>query len=77
MLGLINGGMAALGLPSIERMVNDILDNPNNYSTRLIGLNYKGKNRTFKKRTLKKRILYKKLELDEFKILMSTRSRWK
>ena len=64
MLKSLNDGMAALGLPSLERMVNDILDNPNNYSTRLIGLNYKGKNRTFKKRTLKKRILYKKLELD-------------
>lgn len=68
MLESLNGGMAALGLPSLERMVNDILDNPNNYSTRLIGLNYKGKNRTFKKRTLKKRILYKKLELDEWEM---------
>ena len=64
MLESLNDGIAALGLPSLERMVNDILDNPNNYSTRLIGLNYKGKNRTFKKRTLKKRILYKKLKLD-------------
>lgn len=68
MLESLNDGMAAIGLPSLEEIVNDILDNPNNYSTRIVSLNYKGKNRTFKKRTLKKRVLYKKLELDAWEM---------
>lgn len=72
----LNGALAALGMPSLESIVEDTMSNPNNYSTYVVGVTFKGKNRTFKNRVSRKRVLHKDRRLDEFKISMNSMRRW-
>lgn len=65
---------AALGMPSLEQMVVETVSNPDNYSTVVKAITFKGKNRTFKNKISRKRVLYKSRELDEFKIMINSLS---
>lgn len=75
MLDNFNQLLKAIGMGSIEEIVNDILDDPDNYTTYVNGITFKGKNRTFKKKTYRKIILHKIKRLDEFKICMNRMKR--
>lgn len=72
----LNGALAALGMPSLESIVDGTINNPNNYSTYVDGVTFKGKDRTFKNKVSRKRILHKDRRLDEFKIAMNSMRRW-
>lgn len=67
---------AALGMPSLETMVNEMIDNPKNYRTYVKDITRKGKNRTFKNKVSRKRVLHKDYELDEFRMVTNSMSRW-
>lgn len=75
MLDNFNQLLKAIGMGSIEEIVNEILDDPDNYTTYINGITFKGKNRTFKKKTSKKIVLHKIKRLDEFKISMNRMKR--
>ena len=72
----LNGALAALGMPSLESIVDDTINNQNNYSTYVDGVTFKGKNRTFKNKVSRKMVLHKDRRLDEFKIAMNSMRRW-
>lgn len=72
----LNGALAALGMPSLESIVEDTINNQNNYSTYVDGVTFKGKNRTFKNKVSRKMVLHKDRRLDEFKIAMNSMRRW-
>lgn len=76
MLGL-NGMLAALGMPSLEKIIDETFSNPDNYVTYVVAITYKGKNRTFKKKVSKKRVLHKEKRLDEFRTMFNQMgNRW-
>lgn len=75
MLDNFNQLLKAIGMGSIEEMVNDILDDPDNYTTYIKAITHKGKNRTFKKKVSRKRVLHKIRRLDEFKISLNRMKR--
>ena len=75
MLDNFNQLLKAIGMGSIEEIVNEILDDPDNYTTYVNGITFKGKNRTFKRKTSKKMVLHKIKRLDEFKISMNRMKR--
>ena len=75
MLDNFNQLLKAIGMGSIEEMVNEILDDPDNYTTYVNGITFKGKNRTFKRKTSRKIVLHKIKRLDEFKISMNRMKR--
>ena len=68
----LNGILAALGIPSIERIIDDTLNNPNNYIKVVKAITYKGKNRTFKNKVSRKRVLHKALEFDEMSAIFNS-----
>lgn len=72
----LDGMFAALGMPSLETMVNETICNPNNYVTYVKAITLKGKNRTFKKKVSRKRVLHKDTRLDEFRIMINS-MRWR
>ena len=78
--GLTQSGIpaifAALGMPSLETMVNELLDNPDNYTTYVKSITRKGKNRTFKNKVSRKRVLHKGQELNEFRMVTNSMARW-
>lgn len=69
------GYRSVFGCGLIQSAIN-MLEDPRNYSTHLIGVNLKGKNRTFKKKTSRKRVLYKDYKFDEFKAILTSYGRW-
>lgn len=75
MLDNFNQFLKAIGMGSIEEIVNEILDDPDNYTTYVNGITFKGKNRTFKRKTSRKIVLHKIKRLDEFKISMNRMKR--
>lgn len=75
MLDNFNQLLKAIGMGSIEEMVNEILDDPDNYTTYVNGITFKGKNKTFKRKTSRKIVLHKIKRLDEFKISMNRMKR--
>ena len=78
--GLTQSGIpaifAALGMPSLETMVNELLDNPDNYTTYVKAITQKGKNRTFKNKVSRKRVLHRGYELNEFRMVTNSMARW-
>lgn len=65
--------LSTLGMPPIEQMIDETVNNPNNYCTVVRAITFKGKNRTFKNKVSRKRVLHKSRELDEFiKIMINT-----
>lgn len=75
MLDNLNQLLKAIGMGSIDEIVDEILDDPDNYTTYVNGITFKGKNRTFKKKTSRKMVLHKIRRLDEFKISMNRMKR--
>lgn len=73
----LNGMLAALGMPSLERIIDETFGNPDNYVTYVVAITRKGKNRTFKKKVSRKRVLHKERRLDEFRTMINHMStRW-
>lgn len=72
----LDGFLATLGMPSLERMIDETLNNPNNYSMVVRAITFKGKNRTFKNKVSRKRILHKSRELNEFKMMINSMRNW-
>ena len=70
----LDGLLATLGMPSLEQMVIETVSNPDNYSTVVRAITFKGKNRTFKSKVSRKRVLHKSRELNEFKIMINSLS---
>lgn len=66
-----NSMLAALGMPSLERIIDDTFGNPDNYVTYVKAITSKGKNRTFKNKVSRKRILHKDRRLDEFRAMLN------
>ena len=75
-LGSLNGMMAAIGMPTVEEIIDDTFNNPDNYTTYVKAITFKGKNRTFKNKVKRKRVLHKDIELDTFKITINSMARW-
>ena len=75
-MGSLNGMMAAIGMPSVEELMDEMLGNPDNYTTYVKAITFKGKNRTFKNKVKRKRVLHKSIELDSFKMSINSISRW-
>ena len=67
----LNGMLAALGMPSLERIIDETFGNPDNYVTYVVAITRKGKNRTFKKKVSRKRVLHKDRRLDEFRTMIN------
>ena len=73
----LNGMLAALGMPSLERIIDETFSNPDNYVTYVVAITRKGKNRTFKKKVSRKRVLHKDKRLDEFRTMINQQcNRW-
>lgn len=71
-----NSMLAALGMPSLERIIDDTFGNPDNFTTYVKSITRKGKNRTFKNKVSRKRVLHKGQELNEFRMVTNSMARW-
>ena len=69
MLGNLNGMLGMLGLPSLEEFIDNVIDNPTNYTMVVYKITHKGKNRTFKNKSSRKRIMYKTRVLNTFSVI--------
>lgn len=76
MLDELNQLLKAIGMGSIGEIVDEILDDPDNYVTYVKSITRKGKNRTFKNKVSRKRVLHKGQELNEFRMVTNSMARW-